>query len=307
MGEVKKFFKRYLIGFIIGLIVCGGVSVIAMTYFPSNQTTYDNSDSGMQATNVQSAIDELYMTCFPQKTGGEVILDKEPIVTSGDGLYEDKYESGKYTYKGANPNNYITFNNETAGWRIISINSDGTIKIMRDASIGKMAWDSSSSNNWTLPASLNTYLNSTYYNSLTSVAQGQVVAHDFSIGKVKHNDTNLSNTINNENATKWNGKVALATSSEYIRSNSNQSSCGTMNEVWNSTSCGSTTWMHNNTSWWTLTASSDYSYTVFGVEDGFFFDFDVYDNIEVRPTLYLISDVKIIGGDGTKNNPYVIE
>ena len=37
--------------------------------------------------------------------------------------------------KGANPNNYVTFNNETAGWRIISINSDGTIKIMRDEDI----------------------------------------------------------------------------------------------------------------------------------------------------------------------------
>ena len=38
--------------------------------------------------------------------------------------------------KGPNPNNYVTFNNEEAGWRIISINSDGTIKIMRTESIG---------------------------------------------------------------------------------------------------------------------------------------------------------------------------
>jgi len=59
---------------------------------------------------------------------------KESVVDSGDGLYKDIYESGKYTYKGADPNNYITFNNEI--WRIISIGADNTIKIMQNESIG---------------------------------------------------------------------------------------------------------------------------------------------------------------------------
>ena len=152
--KIKEFSKKYLIGFTLGLISAGIVVVYAETYFPSNQTTYDNSASGMAATDVQGAIDELYNTCFPPKTGGDAILDEVDIVTSGDGLYEDEYEDGKYTYKGANPNNYITFNDETAGWRIISINSDGTIKIMRDANINtsnNLAWDSSNSNNWNRP------------------------------------------------------------------------------------------------------------------------------------------------------------
>ena len=55
--KIKRFAKQYLIGFVIGIIVCGTVSVIAATYFPSNQTTYDNSVSGLQSTNVQDAID----------------------------------------------------------------------------------------------------------------------------------------------------------------------------------------------------------------------------------------------------------
>ena len=33
-------------------------------------------------------------------------------VTSGDGLYADEYETGRYVYKGTDPNNYITFNDE---------------------------------------------------------------------------------------------------------------------------------------------------------------------------------------------------
>ena len=84
---------------------------------------------------------------------------KALAVTEGDGLYADEYESGKYIYKGANPNNYITFNNET--WRILSIDSSGRIKIVRDELLSERAWDSSGingSNQWDRPADIKTYL-----------------------------------------------------------------------------------------------------------------------------------------------------
>ena len=123
IGEVfmKEKIKKNLIGFIIGVITAFSISVIAATYFPSNDVTYDNKESGLSSTNVQGAIDELYGICTKGPTTGDTILENTDIVTSGDGLYEDEYEEGKYTYKGANPNNYVTFNNEKAGWRIISI------------------------------------------------------------------------------------------------------------------------------------------------------------------------------------------
>ncbi len=70
--KIKKIIKGYLPGFITGIIVCGTVSVLAMTYFPSSQTTYNNSNSGMQVTDVQGAIDELYNVCFPPKTGEDI-------------------------------------------------------------------------------------------------------------------------------------------------------------------------------------------------------------------------------------------
>ena len=64
------------------------------------------------------------------------------IVTEGDGLYKDSYEDNVYTYRGANPNNYVTFNNEQ--WRIISVNTaDNTIKIMRNGVLSDRQFDSS--------------------------------------------------------------------------------------------------------------------------------------------------------------------
>ena len=307
--KTKEFLKKYLIGFILGIISACTVSVIAATYFPSNDVTYDNSASGLTSNNVQGAIDELYGVCFPPKAG-DTILDNTDIVTSGDGLYEDEYEDGRYFYKGGNPNNYVTFNNEQAGWRIISIEPDGTIKIMKDASIEDIAWDTSNSNNWARPSSLNTYLNSTYYNGLNSTAQSQIVAKDFSIGAVTYDNNNLATQINNENGTKWNGKVALATVSEYIRSNSNKSKCGSFSlNNDNYSSCVNTGWMDTTTVsyWWTLSPYAGSSDNAFAVASrGFVTNRNVYsDGSEVRPAVYLSPDVTLTGS-GTQSDPYVL-
>ena len=303
--KIKKIIFGYLPGFITGLIVCGTISVIAATYFPSNDVTYDNSTSGLSSTDVQGAIDELYGVCTAKPPAGEQIIENA-------GLEKDQYEC-RYFFTGANPNNYITFNDENADWRIISVECDGTIKIIKNESIGDIVWDTFNTNNWARPASLNTYLNSTYYNGLNSTAQSQIVPKDWSIGVVVYSDTNLSNTINNENSTKWNGKIALPTTSEYIRSNSNKSSCGTMYQLYNDVSgqCKGTTWMYySNKAWRTLSPRSGTSYAVFNVNGtyGNLGSNSAYTSgVAVRPALYLSSEVKITGGDGSKSNPYTIE
>ena len=213
--KTKEFLKKYLIGFILGFVSVGIVVVYAETYFPSNDVTYDNTESGLSSTNVQGAIDELYGVCTAEPPAGDQIIEDA-------GLEKDPYEC-RYFFTGANPNNYINFNNEIAQWRIISVECDGTIKIMRTSNIGNQYWDDEyyGSNNWNKPATLNTYLNNTYYNVLNSTAQSQITAKDWSIGAVTANNNDLADQINDESNTTWNGKIALLTVSEYIRTNSN--------------------------------------------------------------------------------------
>ena len=301
MKEKKnKYIKTNIIGFVIAMVIVSGLAVYAAVTFPSNDVSYDNSTSNLQSSNVQGAIDELYKTCTA--TLGEQILEKVD-------LEKDPYEC-RYFFTGANPNNYITFNNETAGWRIISVECDGTIKIMKTDSIGNRAWDASISNNWSRPATTNTYLNGTYYNSLTSTAQGQIVDKDYSIGAVTDGNNDLADQIDDENSIKWNGKIALPTVSEYLRTNSDKSKCGTFSLTDNSYACRNTTWMYITYFWWTLTPRSGDSYNVFYVDSyGMFYQADTSINgeIAVRPTLYLSSSVKITGGDGSQSNPYTIE
>ena len=197
MKKISKFIKsnyKFLIGVIVGLLLSGTGVYAANTIYSSN-VTYDNSNSGLSATNVQDALDETYTKCFPPSAADPIIdlyNDGSSINTvhiGGDtanpqvklnatqGIMLDN--NGDYRYYGANPNNYVTFNDET--WRIIGAFhdvDDGTgtketrLKIIRDESIGDYSWDSSEStinsgygvNDWS-KADLMTELNTLYYNS----------------------------------------------------------------------------------------------------------------------------------------------
>ena len=113
-GKTKEFLKKYLIGFILGVVSAGAVIVYAETYFPSNDVTYDNKESGLTSTNVQGAIDELYQVCTKEPTAGDTILDNTDIVTSGDGLYENEYRRYFKSYW----SNFKRYSKITKHWEI---------------------------------------------------------------------------------------------------------------------------------------------------------------------------------------------
>ena len=251
---------------------------------------------------------------YEQATGGSV-TPSEPIttndlkalaVTEGDGLYADTSEEGRYFYKGTNPKNYITFNNET--WRIVSVENDGTIKIMENENIEDRVWSNTSSNNWTRPADLNRYLNGEYLESLSD--SDKIVAHNFSVGIVTPGNNDLQAQIVTENGITWNGKVGLITVSEYLRANTNTAQCETLNlHDSNYSTCKDTNWMHkdNMNGWWTLSPHSDntsgYVWTVYSSGD--IVKRPAYNGGGVRPSLYLSSNITL-SGTGTEIEPYII-
>ena len=240
---------------------------------------------------------------------------KALVTTTGDGLYADTYEEGRYIYKGASPNNYITFNNET--WRIISVISvenDGTIKIIRNESIGNMQLDSSNSNNWEKPTSLNTYLNGEYLENL--INSNIVVIHNYNVGSIIQDNNDLAGQIADESKNIWKGKVGLIAVSDYLMANSNISQCSSFNLNNNNRAyCINTNWIYNivpeDNFLWTITSISDNtSYNCF--VDGYY---NPHGSIGVSnanssggiaPALYLSSDITL-QGEGTLDNPYQIQ
>ncbi len=70
---VKRLFKSKIFLCILTVLITGTVSVYAVTYFPSNQVTYDNKTSGLKSSDVQGAIDELYNTCSSAVSSGDYL------------------------------------------------------------------------------------------------------------------------------------------------------------------------------------------------------------------------------------------
>ncbi len=178
---------------------------------------------------------------------------------------------------------------------------------MRSESIGNRAWDSSNSNNWARPATLNTYLNEEYLPTLSD--SDKVVSHNFSIGTVTYNNEDLATQINNEDEILWNGKVGLITVSEYLRANPNVGQCGNLSlNNTNSEICATTNW---------ITPPNGYLWLISFTLRGNSFNYRLQNNgwvgdsshsnasNGIAPALYLSSDIALSGA-GTQSDPYQI-
>ena len=237
----------------------------------------------------------------------------------------------EYRYRGASPKNYVTFNNEV--WRIIGVFpvDDGTgkienrIKLIRNASVGTQFWNStqvsstSSYNNWTR-ATLKTYLNTTYYNTLSNIDEQSMIGNaKYYLGgytqstgiskdmmyqyerKISGSNTYYYGT----NSNSWTGKIGLMYISDYGYSASD--TCTSNLSSYNDETCTSNNWLYNiKKNEWLLPQRSNYSGDVFNIDaDGLVgFNSASNNNYAVRPTLYLKYNVQISSGDGTSSNPY---
>ena len=281
--------------------------------------------NGIQNVNkVPTGADTLIKLTDNKDSSGLYTITHPKDTTLQIGTNEDITE---YRYRGASPKNYVTFNNET--WRIIGVfpTDDGTgkienrVKLIKDQSIGNRDWDTNETNVWGF-SSLQTELNGTYLNGLTSKSQNMIGDAKYYLGKLDsyQGEDNSQNSIEVykyervDNASAWLGKLALMYVSDYGYASSNCES--KMLNAWDSQdpsldlrACNNTNWLYNiKTHEWFLDVTDVPRCHIFTVASiGYISSSFCTDNqLTVRPTLYLKSSVKITGGDGTSTNPYTL-
>ena len=121
-------------------------------------------------------------------------------------------------------------------------------------------------------------------------------------------------TYQNSRQTNWTGKIALMYPSDY----SYTYALGVDNKCYNSGfSCDSSSgktngWIYNtnsNTTQWLLSPYSFYSNSAFDLNGSGHVTYSrrVTASLGVRPSLYLISDIKIDSGEGTEQSPYQLK
>ena len=291
-----------------------------------------------------------------------------PNKTSDSCTYTLAYDGtsdNNLRYVGKRPCNYVTFNGEKAGWRIIGIlnTSEGQrLKLIRAVSIGNYNWDNkasgtgsstsnSGSNDWTDSSLKEVLNNGAYYNrtsgtcpygqkgatvscdftsnGLTEAAKNQIDTITWKLGGIPSytsSSTGLAShfytyergtTIYSGRPTEWQGKVGLMYPSDYGYatgggSTSSRTSC--LNKElskWDDSSyndCKNNDWLYTGTTQWTLAPYAYSSYSVFNVSDRSVVNASPYavGRFAVRPSVYLLSSMSILSGEGTLQNPYEI-
>ena len=179
------------------------------------------------------------------------------------------------------------------------------------------------SNNWARPSTLNTYLNGTYYNNISSVAQQMIGSSKYYLGGYTSAGITVSNMYSYErkisgsdyyrhsNPNSWVGKLALMYASDYGYASD---ICETKilqetTETKDIRKCNTTNWLYNlKNNEYLLNNSPHSDYSVFALTSGGNITNGGYASVAsaVRPTLYLKPNVQIIDGDGTSANPYIL-
>ena len=261
--------------------------------------------------------------------------------TTGDGLLVNLGEYG-IRYQGKNPDNFVYFNcsdysnptEETCElWRIIGV-VDGKVKLIKSTSIGEFAWDEKEAcdengdyctydNNWPV-SSLATYLNGTYLSSFRSknMLTAQMIAtptwylRSGDVSSTKEDFYNIERTTgvvyaeNPASVTDNALKIGIMYPSDYgFAAKQGETNCTSTTTLFNYDDCKSSNWLAIGLYEWMITPYSKPDFVDAAVDlinDGHVDIWDVYDEMNIRPTLYLDDEVLFTGGKGTSDNPYTL-
>ena len=345
----------------------------------TNYSNYTNTDN----TRVKCS---LY---FKKRTFAEAVVDcgalsKDAGTCIKENYYlteevvDDETVDNNLRFIGANPENYVWFNDEL--WRIIGVmnniddgngNKETRLKIIRDEPIGEYSWDSSDTNTnggngvneWS-KSDIQLLLNDYYFNQKKDQIcyQGennQTIPCDFSsIGLTTEAKSMLDQALWNlgsnplepnyreispflfytfersnnsskicsptpacndtiERTVTWIGKIGLMYPSDYGYATSggtttDRTTClNTYCHNWPSFyDCYNNNWLdRKDKNQWTMTANArgDSAYQAFSTANVGGIAYNNADNaFLILPALYLKSDIKIISGSGTKEQPFII-
>lgn len=264
-----------------------------------------------------------YLTCpgsYETKELYKVVKENNPVVTYGSGLYEN--EKGGYYFRGEVKNNYVSFGEININdkpkpylWKILSIESDNTVKIMTDITEReRYAWDDRFNegkqsnfgyNDFEISRAKETLKSFESNDNITNEAmKNAIVAKNLCIGKRKISDTSKDGSAECSVMSGDKYMFGLITPYEYMRV-SLDDNC----KVPSNDSCSNYNYMYNkDIVSWSLTAedTDDNNYSVY------YFDGTVFESgrasIQRRfyVTAYINARALFKSGNGTVDDPYII-
>jgi len=303
---------------------------ISQNLFISNQaiSSKENCITTLsQATNCTSSYASLGFSSVAEcETGLPNIISQitNGETTSVDGVKQYLCSREVSSTEPGNVNNYIYFNcnnysNPSSStceiWRIIGV-FDGKLKIIRNSTIGELAWDSNGIAAWST-STLQKILNENYYNGnelnfkiKNETTRNMITSVKWNIGTYSSSRNIFSNAAYSSEITKtWSGKIALPTVSDYLYSNDFLSSAP--EDIYIDMSCQrNNNWLSQKVdNFWFLNIGSysDSETYPWNLSGYIYYANNANNTFGILPTLYLKPELKINSGDGSESNPYTLK
>ncbi len=254
-----------------------------------------------------------YLNCgkkYSTKFLSDAIIADNDIVEEGEGLYLDG--ESNYIFRGEYVNNYLTFANQN--WRIIGINSDGSIRLLLSNIIKKYRnskWDNRYNEEKGDNSGINDFTVSRIREKLTKIYNDNdifseenkalIVPQDLCIGARSEDSTDFSGT--EECSIILQGDyLGLLQVNEYLRASIDDNCDSTTDK-----SCSNYNYLADlDINFWSITpADSDsyHNYRFANVPA----EVKTSSTSNILFTLNLSSKTILKDGDGTQKNPYVIK
>lgn len=235
---------------------------------------------------------------------------------SGVSTFSENDSSKEYRYVGANPKNYVYFNCSDSTktdtceiWRILGIYNVGSgndmesrIKLIKANNEEVSAWDINGEKDYEA-SQVNSRLTVTYYDALSDTAKGQIDKAPYRLGGT--NTFQISGFLmyasEYESLKTISVPVGLMNVSDYALASGVEEDV-TLDNI---ASRNANNWLYTGKSEWFV--NQDESNEVYALDTaGAIGTGVVTEEKLIRPVVYLDSNIKIIGGDGTSSNPYLL-
>ncbi len=257
-----------------------------------------------------------YLTCgdkYSTKFLVDKIANEANLVGSGYGLY---LLNDNYVFRGEEVNNYVQL--EAKLWRVVKVNSDKTITLTLAKPVSyTYAYDDRYNQEADFEYGINNFQTSRIreqlekmYNTideddeenyiLSENDKAHLVNYDICVGKIGENETIHDNSI--ECSQTVSGYIGLLTVSDYMNA-STDTSCNTVTSY----SCQNYNYLGTDGSFWLVTPNNQDTYSAYTISGGSVKSHMTYELYKLRPVVTLSSNTLIEGGDGTKDNPYIVK
>lgn len=262
------------------------------------------SSSTGSCDSKRSAYDNcLGITDVSSPTPGIIISETLKSKVNTGGLIKDPYVDKRYIYAGTSADNYLEYSGKI--WRIISVEPDGTLRLLDSSANFSLLWDEGSQDMWG-SSTLYTYLNNDYLSGITDVSKVQsgmwipvMVYPSASVGSLSINEyTSLE-----ESETQLYAQVGIPSIADYMKA-TNSASC--KNGMLTSTGC--TSWLSAYAGWtYNINAEQSTGYAYYLDSSASLKQAKTNTSNKVYPVIILNRNSVISGGNGTLGNPYVLK